>query len=121
MSDETDQYQVYVVPYPGPGPKIAVSIDGGLSPIWSPDGSELLFRNGGKLMSAAVTREPELRFDTPVELFEGPYTLDFMGHQRWDVAPDGERFLMVENSQDYRIVVVQNWFAELERLAPTKQ
>ncbi len=72
-------------------------------------------------MSAAVTRKPELRFDTPVELFEGPYTLDFMGHQRWDVAPDGERFLMVENSQDYRIVVVQNWFAELERLAPTKQ
>ena len=45
--------------------------------------------------------------------------LDFMGHQRWDVAPGGDRFLMVENSQDYRIVIVQNWFEELERLAPT--
>ena len=41
VSDETGEYQVYVVPYPGPGPKPAVSIDGGLSPIWSPDGSEL--------------------------------------------------------------------------------
>ena len=83
-------------------------------------GRELLFRNGGKLMSAAVTREPELAFAAPVELFEGPYTLDFMGHQRWDVAPDGRRFLMVENSQDYRIVIVQNWFEELERLVPTR-
>jgi serine/threonine protein kinase len=120
VSDETGEYQIYAVPYPGPGSRIAVSIDGGLSPIWSPNGRELLFRNGGKLMSAAVIHEPELSFATPVELFEGPYTLDFMGHQRWDVAPDGDRFLMVENSQDYRIVIVQNWFEELERLVPTK-
>ena len=47
----------------------------------------------------------------------GGYTLDLMGHQRWDVTPDGERFLMVENSDDFRIVVVQNWFMELDRLA----
>jgi hypothetical protein len=100
---------------------MAVSIEGGLSPIWSPDGTELLFRNGGKLMSASVTHNPEISFAAPVELFEGPFTLDLMGHQRWDVAPDGQRFLMVENSQDYRIVVVQNWFEELERLAPTKR
>jgi len=26
---------------------------------------------------------------------------------------------MVENAQDYRIVIVQNRFAELERLVPT--
>jgi serine/threonine protein kinase len=121
VSDETGEYQVYVVPYPGPGAKLAVSIDGGLSPIWSPDGRELLFRKGGKVMSAAATYDPELSFAAPVELFEGPYTLDFMGHQRWDVAPDGQRFLMVENSQDYRIVIVQNWFEELERLAPKKR
>jgi serine/threonine-protein kinase len=120
VSDETGEYQVYVVPYPGPGPRLVVSIEGGLSPIWSPDGSELLFRNGGKLMSAAVTRGPELVFEAPVELFEGPFTLDFMGHQRWDVAPDGQRFLMVENSQDYRMVIVQNWFEELKRLVPVE-
>jgi Tol biopolymer transport system component len=32
VSDETGAYQVYVVPYPGPGPKLEVSIDGGMSP-----------------------------------------------------------------------------------------
>jgi hypothetical protein len=36
------------------------------------------------------------------------------------VAPDGQRFLMVENSQDYRMVIVQNWFEELKRLVPVE-
>jgi serine/threonine protein kinase len=121
VSDETGEYQIYVVPYPGPGPRMPVSIEGGLSPIWSPDGTERFYRNGGKLMSVSVTHDPEISFGPPVELFEGPFTLDLMGHQRWDVAPDGQSFLMVENSQDYRIIVVQNWFEELERLVPTKR
>jgi hypothetical protein len=34
------------------------------------------------------------------------------------VAPDG-RFLMVENSKDFRIVVVEGFFEELNRLVPT--
>jgi len=119
VSDETGQYQVYVVPFPGPGPKVAVSIAGGMSPIWSHDGSEIFFRRGGKLLAASVIRTPELRVGQPVELFDGPYTLDLMGHQRYDVGPDGQ-FLMVENSDDFRIVVVLNWFEELKRLLPAR-
>jgi hypothetical protein len=57
-----------------------------------------------------------LTFTTPVELFDGPYTLDLMGHQREDVSSDGRRFLMVENSDDFPIVIVQNWPQELARL-----
>ena len=56
-----------------------------------------------------------MAFAAPVELFDGPYTLDLMGHQREAVARDG-RFLMVENSDDFPIVIVQNWPAELKRL-----
>jgi serine/threonine protein kinase len=115
VSDETGSYQVYVVPYPGPGPKVAVSIEGGLSPIWSSDGRELFFRRGGKMLAAAMSFTPTLAAAQPVELFDGPYTLDLMGHQRYDVAPDG-RFLMVENSDDFRIVLVQSWSEELNRL-----
>ena len=98
VSDETGTYQVYLVPFPGPGPKIAVSIEGGLSPIWSQDGRELFFRKGSKLMAASVAYEPTMRIGQPVVLFDGPYNPDFMGHQRYDVSPDGKRFLMVENS-----------------------
>jgi eukaryotic-like serine/threonine-protein kinase len=115
VSDETGQYQVYVTAYPGPGSTVAVSTKGGLSPIWSADGNELYFRLGSKLMAARVSSRSPLAFNAPVELFDGPYTLDLMGHQREDVAPDG-RFLMVENSDDFPIVIVQNWLIELRRL-----
>ena len=99
--------------YPGPGPNVAVSVDGGLSPIWSPDGNELFFRRGGKVLAAAVSFQDGIRFEAPVVLFDGPYTLDLMGHQRYDVTPDGQSFLMVENSDDFPIVIVQNWSLEL--------
>ena len=120
VSDELGgEFQVYVTPYPGPGKRIPVSIDGGLSPIWSADGSELYFRQGSKVMAAGITLGPEIDVSTPVQLFDGPYTLDLSGHQRYDVAPDG-RFLMVENSEDFRIVVVEGFFQELNHLLPPK-
>jgi hypothetical protein len=67
---------------------------------------------------------------TPRVLFENrgflPLTTPVSGGasaRNWDVAPDG-RFLMiklpaVENSSD--IVVVQNWFEDLKRLAPPRK
>ena len=118
VSDELGEFQVYVTPFPGPGPRIAVSVDGGLSPIWSTEGDELYFRQGSKVLAASVTRASEIDVSTPHELFDGPYTLDLSGHQRYDVAPDG-RFLMVENSKDFRVVVVEGFFEELNRLVPT--
>jgi Tol biopolymer transport system component len=116
VSDETGDYQVYVTAYPGPGPTVAVSTKGGLSPIWSNDGHELFFRLGSKVLGVQMTGAAPLAFSTPVELFDGPYTLDLMGHQREDISTDGQRFLMVENSDDFPIVVVQNWPTELARI-----
>ena len=118
VSDESGEFQVYVTSFPEPGSRIAVSINGGLSPIWSSDGDELYFRQGGKVMAARVSVAPEIEASRPELLFDGPYTVDLSGHQRYDVAPDG-RFLMVENSEDFRVVVVEGFFEELERLVPT--
>ena len=115
VSDETGDYQVYVTAYPGPGPTVVVSTKGGLSPIWSADGRELYFRLGSTMLMSRISSADPLAFGPPVELFDGPYTLDLMGHQREDVAADG-RFLMVENSEDFPIVIVQNWALELGRL-----
>ena len=114
VSDETGSFQVYVVPYPGPGPKVAVSVDGGLSPLWSNDGREVIFRKSGKVIAAPITTTPQLSAGRPVELFDGPYTLDLMGHQRWAIAPDG-RFLVVENSDPYRVVLLQSWKGEAKK------
>ena len=119
VSDELGEFQVYVTPFPGPGPKIPVSINGGLSPIWSSGGDELYFRQGSKVMAARVSVGPEIEASRPELLFDGPYTVDLSGHQRYDVAPDG-RFLMVENSEDFRVVVVEGFFEELKQLVPNE-
>ena len=118
VSDESGEFQVYVTSFPEPGSRIVVSINGGLSPIWSSDGDELYFRQGSKVMAARVSVAPEIEASRPELLFDGPYTVDLSGHQRYDVAPDG-RFLMVENSEDFRVVVVEGFFEELKRLLPT--
>ena len=68
-------------------------------------------------MAAKIALVPGIEVSPPELLFDGPYTLDLSGHQRYDVAPDG-RFLMVENSEDFRVVVVEGFFEELRRLVP---
>ncbi len=118
ISDESGEFQVYVTPFPEPGARIPVSIEGGLSPIWSSDGTELYFRQGSKVLAARIALTPEIEVSPPELLFDGPYTLDLSGHQRYDVGPDG-RFLLVENSEDFRVVVVEGFFVELKRLVPT--
>ena len=56
-------------------------------------------------------------------LFEGPYLFD-TGPTHFDIARDG-RFLMLKTASDEGdapppIILVQNWFEELRRLAPSK-
>jgi hypothetical protein len=50
------------------------------------------------------------------------YRRDFY-HAAYDVSSDGQRFLMIRASKtgsvEEDLVVVENWFEELNRLAPT--
>jgi Tol biopolymer transport system component len=47
MSNESGKFEVYVRPFPGvDGGRWQVSTNGGSSPLWSPDGRELFYRNG---------------------------------------------------------------------------
>jgi hypothetical protein len=60
----------------------------------------------------------------PKSLFRGPYFTVLSG-RTYDVAPDGGRFLMIKQDapraerRPTQLVVVQNFFEELKRLAPT--
>ena len=68
--------------------------------------------------------DPSFTPETPEVLFEGDY---FAGAGRsYDVAPDGQRFLMIkagdpsdESSSAPELIIVENWFEELKRLVPT--
>ena len=70
------------------------------------------------MMAVRMTFEPELQFSTPMTLFERAYAQQHP--PSYDVAPDG-RFLMIKplTEEGREIILVQNWFSELERLVPT--
>jgi len=119
-SFESGGWEVYVEPYPGPGPKTKISIGGGHKPVWSRDGKELFYRSSGQMMVAAkIETEPQFRVTGHEELFEWKH-MHCLTCQTYDVAPDG-RYLMVKDpkeSQLQRINVVLNWFDELKHLVP---
>jgi len=133
VSNESGRDEVYVQPYPGPGPRQQVSVDGGEAPAWSRDGRELFYSAVANVGQGATTREwiavplttaPSLRFGAPRVLFQARYqtTLTARGY---DVTSDGQRFLMV--SVDERppikvtqMILVQNWVEELKRRVPTR-
>jgi serine/threonine-protein kinase len=127
VSDESGRIQVYVRPFQGPDVKWLISVEdeGGGQPVWSPDGTELFYRSGDKMMVVSVqTKDQTLEAGTPSVLFEGRYVSHSNppGFQYYDIAPDGKRFLMLkeESTQGQnQINVVLNWFEELKRLVPT--
>jgi len=124
ISNESGRYEVYVQAYPGAGEKITVSTDGGYEPVWSPDGRELFYRIGARMMVASIQTSPVFRSSRPRELFEGPYLsgLEIAAiATSYDMAPDGEHFLMIEGGEEEggnQLHLVLNWFEELKLLAP---
>ena len=122
VSQERGQQNVYVSPYPKPDVKYLVSDEeGGAQPVWSPDGRELFYRSGSKMMVAAVQTEPSFSVVKPRLLFEGSYVFSQFspGKQYYDISPDGQQFVMIKEAGQAQINVVLNWFEELKRLVPT--
>jgi Tol biopolymer transport system component len=120
VSDESGRFEVYVRPFPGPGPRIQVSIDGGMAPLWSRDGRELFFAKANTLFTTPVNLGAVFTSGATRRLFSGPYSFDEVS-VNYDVAPDGQRFLMPRSRADSaprQLELVLNWFEELNRLAP---
>jgi serine/threonine-protein kinase len=111
-SNESGLDEVYVRPFPGPGPRLQISSGGGSSPKWSKRG-ELFFRQGSVVAMVAITAGPDgLRAGPEKRLFEG----DYLGE--YDVSPDGQRLLMVrrEAAQDRtHLIFAQDWPGDLGR------
>ena len=121
-STESGRREVYVQPYPGPGGKWQISSDGGQEPVWNPQGGELFYRSGNRIMAVAVDTDSGFTAGTPQMLFEGPYLPTAASLPYYGVSPNGQRFLMLEpvvsQTGATQIIVVQNWHEELKRLVP---
>ena len=128
-SNETGENEVYVRPFPNvEDGKWQISAGGGSEPRWGSEGRELFYL--GNLDDSALVRvdidtESGFKAGSPEELF---LTDDFQtagaSAPNYDLLPNGQQFLMLKNFQranlegPTELIVVDNWFEELKRLAP---
>jgi len=126
QSNDSGRNEVYVLPFPDvESGRWKVSGDGGTRPMWRPDGRELFYWNDDRLMVIPVeVVAPGAPFPraSPRMLFEWDYA-PTLNSRTFDVAPDGERFLMIrsaggEDASRRAIVLVQHWFDELRARVP---
>ena len=121
-SDKSGRPEIYVQPYPGPGGEWQISTEGGTEPVWNPNGRELFYRSGDKMMAVDFTSQPGLSIGKPRMLFERPYLPTAATTPNYDVSLDGQRFLMLKAIEQEQaatqINVVVNWFEELKQKVP---
>jgi len=122
-SNELGQVQIYVQSFPAGHGKFRISTNGGVQPRWRKDGKELFYLSlEQKLMSVEVKTAPTFEYGTPKELFQTNISGggNLANIFRYDVAPDGHRFLMLDEvggggTGPSPITVVTNWTAGLKR------
>ncbi len=122
QSDETGEFEIYVRRFPGGGGVRQVSTGGGSYPVWNPNGKELFYRSGDKMMAVAVETEGNLVLGSPGVLFERRYRETLFS--TFAVTPDGRRFIDLDDSvaepAPTHLVLVQNFGEELKRLVPPR-
>jgi serine/threonine-protein kinase len=120
-SNESGRMEVYVRPFPGPGPKRQISTNGGTLPQWSRDGREIFYweaPQAARLMSVPFEGGNEPSIGKPQALFEVPVRMiDTVA-----LMPDGQHFVMVkpepEEESPLQIVVIPGFLEEMRaRLA----
>lgn len=114
-SNESGRAEVYVIPFPpSPGAKWLVSQGGGVQPRWNRNGKELFYiSSDSKMMSVEVAARRAFQSGAPHPLFQSDIVDTGIrnGPLSWDVAPDGNRFLIIspEPSDTSALTVILNW------------
>ena len=120
-SSESGTFENYVRPFTpespaGTGAKWLVSKGAGAFPIWRPDGKELFYLSlTNQVMAVDIDTRKGFQAGTPRRMFTSPMAV--LPTTRWDLSPDGKRFLFVAPPRAGRTIpftVVLNWAAGLK-------
>ena len=88
------------------------------------DGRQLFYREEGRVWVADVRTDNGFSAGKLRLLFEKTGFSRANAVRFWDLYPDGQGFLMVKKEEIKprpvtEMILVQNWFEELQRLVPT--
>jgi serine/threonine protein kinase/Tol biopolymer transport system component len=122
-SDETGRDEVFVQSYPPGGGKWLISTDGGAQAMWAPNGRELFYKSGNRMMVVEVELGTAFKASTPRVLFEMPLPESITGDpSRFAVTPDAQRFLVLTTATGEKgaastppLTVVLNYAQALKR------
>jgi Tol biopolymer transport system component/predicted Ser/Thr protein kinase len=113
-SNESGQNEIYIQAFPNGENRQIVSKGGGSGSHWRADGKELYYlAPDGSMMAVDVTYGRSLELAAPRSLFQTT-----RGSTGWDVAPNGQRFLLAapaQQSAQTPFTVVLNWQAGLKK------
>jgi hypothetical protein len=132
-SNESGRPEVYVRSYPRGDTRRQISSGGGMSPVWNRNGRELFYLQRNvtvpgppevAMMAVPIATLPVLNVGVEKRLFKGDFVVSTPA-RGYDVAPDGQRFVMLRQKETppvtvKHLVLVQNWFEELNRRVPTR-
>ena len=124
-SSESGQPEIFVRPFPRPGGKWQVSTSGGIFPIWSRNGQELLYVNGTQMMVVPYSvRGDSFSVGQPRHWSEKA----FPAGPTFDLSSDGKRFAVVmpaatatPTERPTHVTFLLSFADELQRKVPTEK
>jgi hypothetical protein len=122
-AETSGRREIYVTSFPdGAGGSWQISSEGGIEPQWRGDGRELFFLGADKrMMAVPVTTDDAFRAGTPMALFStelDPLGLPITGRNQYQVAADGQRFLINQlrgEGAPSPVTVLVNWPEAVKR------
>jgi Tol biopolymer transport system component len=119
-SDESGQWEVYVVSFPQGDGKRQVSQGGGRQPRWRGDGKELFFIGPGNRLMAREVQSKGASLDLLASRDLFPIRSAPSLFRNYDVTSDGKNFIVITGGEELNtkgITVIANWPALLPQEA----
>lgn len=106
------RFQIYVIPFPEGRGRWLISEDGGRDPSWGPDGTQLYYRSGDRLMAARLDTSAGVRV-LAKRLVLAPFSPPL--YDDYHVHPDGQTLAVVRprEESDREIVLVLDWIGDI--------
>tara|TARA_B100001964_G_C13718503_1_gene373518 strand:- start:26 stop:487 length:462 start_codon:yes stop_codon:yes gene_type:complete len=114
---DAGRIEVYATRFPTGEGKWLVASGSASSARWSDQGDEIFYVDDGRLMAVRVDTRSGFRAETPELLFDEKRVKAIpMRFTGFDVTPDGQTFVIVQNAGTDRptMTVVENWPAAYE-------
>ena len=116
QTNESSSFEVFVTPYPNVGGgRWQVSVGGGSSPQWHPNGKEIFYRQGQTIQRVPVKTEPTFSVGVAQRFGSISMTPDAAG-MTYSVTPEGSVLLVrpvpgASGPAEYRVVM--NWIEDV--------